>query len=145
MGKSNYKLNLISDEKAVAVFQNYDLVIQEKLNEIRTLIIEAAEELELPTLEETTKWGEPSYIAKKGSTIRVDWKAKSPKQYQVYFKCTSRLVDTFKAVYGDLFRYEKSRAIIFQLDDQIPVEELKSCLKMALQYHKVKHLPLLGA
>lgn len=62
----------------------------------------------------------------------------------MYFKCTSRLVDTFKIVFGSFFKYEKNRAIIFQLDEEIPVIELKECIKAALAYHKVKYLDTLG-
>ena len=43
----------------------------------------------LKELEETLKWGEPSYLVKKGSTIRMDWKSKAPNQYAMYFKCTN--------------------------------------------------------
>jgi len=137
-------MKLISDNKAEQVIQSYEPRIQKKLNVLRLLIIDAAKELAKDKLEETTKWGEPSYLAKKGSTIRIDWKPKNPDQYAIYFKCTSLLVKTFKEIHGDTFKYEKTRAITFQMDDKIPEKKLKSCIKMALQYHKVKHLPLLG-
>jgi len=95
-------------------------------------------------MEETLKWGEPSYLVKGGSTIRIDWKLKTPNQYAMYFKCTSALVPTFRMVYKGLFTFEGSRAITFQMDERIPKKELKSCIKAALRYHKVKHLPTLG-
>ena len=90
------------------------------------------------------KWGEPSYLVKKGSTIRMDWKAKSPDQYAMYFKCTSKLVPTFREVYGETFSYENNRAIVFGLDDEIPEAELKVCIGLALQYHLLKEKPRLG-
>jgi len=74
----------------------------------------------------------------------MDWKPKSPDQYAVYFKCTSKLVPTFREIYPDSFTYEGNRAIVFSLDEAIPKEELKHCVKVALTYHKVKQLPLLG-
>jgi hypothetical protein len=74
----------------------------------------------------------------------MDWKSKTPDQYALYFKCTSRLVETFREVFGDLFQYEGNRAIVFHLDQNIPVPELKSCIKATLTYHKVKHLHRLG-
>lgn len=96
-------------------------------------------------MEETLKWGEPSYLVKKGSTIRIDWKSKAPNQYAIYFKCTSSLVETFKVIFGDLFKYEKTRAIVFELDEQVvATEELKICIAMALQYHNLKNKLLLG-
>lgn len=62
----------------------------------------------------------------------------------MYFKCTSRLIETFKLVYGDKFEFEGKRAITFQIDDDIPEEDLKPCIRAALIYHKVKKLPYLG-
>ena len=107
--------------------------------------MQVAEESEdVKKLEETLKWGEPSYLTKTGSTIRMDWKAKAPDQYAMYFKSTSKLVLTFKEVYGDMFKYEKNRAILFALDDKVPEKELKDCIRMALHYHLLKKKPLLG-
>lgn len=126
-------------------FNSYPKEILPKIENLRRLIVESAEECEsVHTLEETLKWGEPSYIAKKGSTIRMDWKEKTPKQYAMYFKCTSKLVHTFRELYGDLFDYENNRAIIFDIDQEIPEKELKTCIKMALEYHLVKNKPVLG-
>jgi hypothetical protein len=128
-----------------AVFDNYPAEVREKIAHLRSLILETANEIgELSQIDETLKWGEPSYIAKKGSTIRIDWKAKSPDQYAMYFKCTSALVPTFKMVFGDLFNYEGNRAIVFRMDDEVPEAELKRCIAAGLQYHLVKGLPLLG-
>lgn len=112
---------------------------------LRALIIETAKVTEgLNTLEETLKWGEPSYVTKQGSTLRMDWKPKSPDQYAMYFQCTSRLVPTFRSIFKNMFEFEGKRAIIFKLDDDLPKEALKHCIKAALTYHKVKHLPTLG-
>jgi len=95
-------------------------------------------------IEETLKWGEPSYLVKGGSTIRIDWKPKAPNQYAMYFKCTSKLVSTFRKVYGDIFKYENNRAIVFDLNDKIPRKELKECIALALKYHTIKNMPKLG-
>jgi hypothetical protein len=69
---------------------------------------------------------------------------KTPNQYAIYFKCTSKLVTTFREVYGDTFTYENNRAILFNLKKDIPEKELKECINMALTYHSVKHLERLG-
>ena len=135
---------LKSDQKAEMVINGYPQIVQKKLNFLRKLIVDTAEELELSSLEETTKWGEPSYLTKKGSTVRIDWKSKKPDQYAIYFKCTSKLVGTFRAIYEDQFNYETTRAIVFSFKDVIPEESLKVCIGMALRYHEIKHLPLLG-
>lgn len=127
-----------------SVFNAYPDSVRDKVLNLRRLILEVADELEDVNVEETLKWGEPSYLAKNGSTIRVDWKKKKPEQYAMYFKCTSKLVSTFKIVYDDLFNFETTRAIVFQMDDTVPEAELKDCIRAGLTYHKVKQLPLLG-
>ena len=112
---------------------------------LRELVIETAEETEgIKELEETLKWGEPSFVTKNGSTLRMDWKEKAPDQYAMYFQCTSRLVETFRLVFEYKFQFEGNRAIVFQLKQNIPVVELKKCIKASLTYHNVKHLVTLG-
>jgi hypothetical protein len=139
-------MQLTSNPKVNEVFQKYPESVKEKMDHLRTLVLTTAEEIEgLDKLEETLKWGEPSYLTKHGSTVRMDWKEKNPDQYAIYFKCTSKLVPTFKAIYGDIFTFEGSRAIVFKLNDQVPEDELRHCISMALTYHKIKQLPLLGA
>lgn len=112
---------------------------------LRHLVIETAKATDgIEEIEETLKWGEPSYLTKIGSMLRVDWKSKNPGQYAMYFKCTSRLVETFRVRFEHTFKFEGNRAIVFRLDDEIPTEALKLCIQAALTYHKVKHLPTLG-
>ncbi len=139
-------MKLSSNPKVKDVFNNYPKSVQSQLLHLRELILKVASEINgLEQLEETLKWGEPSYLAKYGSTVRIDWKEKNPEQFEIYFKCTSRLVSTFKTIYKDKFEFEGNRAIIFKLNDKIPEAALKHCISLALTYHKIKHLPLLGA
>lgn len=139
-------MELISDPKVAIVFNDYPKEVQQQLVHLRDLVLKTASEMDgTEKLEETLKWGEPSYLTKYGSTIRMDWKQKSPDQYAIYFKCTSKLVPTFKTLYKNKFKFENNRAIVFKLGEKIPENELKHCIAMALQYHKIKNLPLLGA
>ena len=138
-------LPILTNPEVEKVFNNYPDSVRNKILNLRRLILEVAEEVDdIKHVEETLKWGEPSYLVKKGSTIRIDWKEKTPDQYSMYFKCTSKLVPTFKAIYDELFAFEGNRAIVFQMDDKIPETALKNCIKAGLTYHKVKHLPNLG-
>ena len=139
------KLQIETNPEVELVFNKYPGSVRKKILNLRRLIIETANEIEeIANMEETLKWGEPSYLVKNGSTLRIDWKKKEPDQYAIYFKCTSKLVPTFKMVYKDKFKYEGNRAIIFHLNDKIPEVELKNCITVALTYHKVKHLAILG-
>ncbi|MBL1214806.1 MAG: DUF1801 domain-containing protein [Ignavibacteriae bacterium] len=139
-------MKLIENPEVEKVFDKYPEKVQRKLIRLRKIILETAEGIDgLNDLEETLKWGEPSYLTKKGSTIRIDWKKSKPDQYAIYFKCTSKLIETFKIIYGDVFTYEGNRAIVFKMKDKIPLAALKHCISLALNYHKIKHMPLLGA
>jgi hypothetical protein len=126
-------------------FESYPHDVYVQLNCIRELIISIAQKDGIEDLMETLKWGEPSYTSKIGSTVRFDWKPKDPEQYCVYFNCKTTLVETFKELYGDIFRYDGNRAIIFELGNEIPVKELSHCISLSLRYKKIKHLELLGA
>jgi hypothetical protein len=139
------QLELIQNPAVDLKFSNYPPEVRDHMIRLRELVLQTANEIQnIASVEETLKWGEPSYLTKHGSTLRMDWKAKKPDQYAMYFKCTSRLVETFKEIFGDTFEYEGSRAIVFKLEDELPREELKQCIKATLTYHKVKQLPLLG-
>ena len=143
MQKKKFKIN--TDPRVEIVFANYPDFVRGKLQHLRELVIETAEETEGVTiLEETLKWGEPSFVTKNGSTLRMDWKEKTPDQYAMYFQCTSRLVDTFRLVFDHQFQYAGKRAIVFQLNQKIPELELKECIKASLIYHSVKEQVTLG-
>ena len=139
-------MKTIKNSDVAKVFDQYPKEIQEKMYFLRRIVLEVAAELEENnTIKETLKWGEPSYIMKGGSTIRMDWKRSSPLQYALYFHCKTKLVDTFKELYRDELKFETNRAIIFNVNDKLPIEILRHCILLALTYHSRKNLPLLGA
>jgi len=136
----------IKNQDVAEKFDSYPDQIRRKLLFLRQLILDTASEMsDIDEVEETLKWGEPSYIVKSGSTIRMDWKVSNPNQYAMYFHCKTKLVDTFKELYRNEFKFEGNRAIVFGVNDEIPENELKHCISLSLSYHRVKHLPLLGA
>tara|TARA_B100000609_G_C17166615_1_gene409270 strand:- start:596 stop:1096 length:501 start_codon:yes stop_codon:yes gene_type:complete len=137
-------MELIKNEKVSQIINEYPREVSFKLQELRSLIVETAKETGVDKLVEATKWGEPSYLTKKGSTIRMDWKQKTPDKYYLYFICTTELVSTFRILFGDELAFEGNRAIILELREPLPVKALQECISLALTYHKIKHLPMLG-
>lgn len=125
--------------------ESYPADACERFHEIRELIYKVASEERLGEITETLKWGEPSYSSKKGSPIRMDWKSKLPNQVSLYFNCKTTLVETFREVYRDTFLFVDNREIVLPMVASIPTQELKECISMALRYHTIKKLPLLGA
>lgn len=139
------ELQIKTDPQVAQVYERYPQSVREKMRNLRELILETAKETEgLADIEETLKWGEPSFLAKRGSTIRIDWKEKSPHQYAMYFNCNSKLIPTFRSLYKGIFDFEGNRAIVFHMDDELPKRELKNCIRAGLTYHQVKHLLNLG-
>ena len=103
-----------------------------------------AKENELGPIEETLKWEQASYLCKTGSTIRIDWQPKNKNSIAIFFNCKTSLVETFKEIFPETFSYKGNRVIEIPLNQAAPLE-LETCLLMALNYHKLKKLPLLGA
>ena len=138
-------MNKIKNKKVAEVFNSYPQEMREKLMLLRQLVIETASKTEgVASLEETLKWGEPSYLTKGGSTIRIDWKKSKPDQYAMYFNCNTKLIAAFKELYKNELKYDGNRAIVFNVNDTVPINELKHCILLSLTYHSRKHLPLLG-
>ena len=89
-------------------------------------------------LEETLRWGEPSYLttqSRSGSIIRMHWKPADGDQYKMYFHCQTNLVATFRAIYPTELSYERNRGIALSRRDPIPVDALRHCVTLALTYH----------
>ena len=135
--KGQRLVDKIENSDVAEVFDNYPSHIRRKLMFLRQLVFDTASETEgVGVLDETLKWGEPSYLTKGGSTIRIDWKESRPDQYGIYFHCRTKLVDTFRELYGETFRFDGNRAILFNDDEQLPTDELKHCISLALTYHR---------
>ena len=130
--------------EVAAVFDSYPQEIKGKLMHLRQLIFDAAATMEgVGEIEETLKWGEPSYLtpqSKSGSTIRIAWKKSQKEQYSMFFKCTANLVPAFKEKYPQKFRFGGNQSIDFNIHDEVPEKELKNCIALALTYHLNKKL-----
>ncbi len=109
---------------------------------LRELIFDVAAGTDgVGALQETLKWAEPAYVtarSKSGSTVRIDWKAKSPGRYAIYFNCNTGLVDMFRTMFPEDFRFEGRRAIVFNLDDRVPQDALAVCIGASLTHHARK-------
>ena len=134
-----------ADPKVENVFQTYPENVRPKMLALRQLVFDTSAVLGIRNLEETLKWGEPSYLCTSGSTLRMDWKPKEPDHYFLFFHCQSLLVPTFRALYAEAFTFDENRAIRLGLDEKLDQAKLSHCIELTLTYHKVKHLPMLGA
>jgi Domain of unknown function (DU1801) len=127
------------NQAAKEVFESYPASMRAKLLVLRELIFDTAASIEgVGQLDETLKWGEPTYstaTSKTGSPVRIAYKASRPTQYAMYFICHTNLVETFKTMFPNDFKFEGNRAIVFEAADSIPTQELSWCITAALTYH----------
>jgi hypothetical protein len=123
-----------------AAFSAFPAGVRARLLEVRDLIFETAAAIErVGPLTETLKWGEPAYLTQapgSGSTIRLGCFRSSERACAVLFNCRTTLVDDFRSQFPDVFVYEKNRAILFDAREPLPPAALRSCLGMALTYHR---------
>ena len=141
--KSARKLRAdFSDPAVSAVFSSYPKPINAKLLALRRLIFDTAKMTEgVGRLEETLKWGQPSYLTpetKSGSTIRIDQIKSAGNQYAIYFHCQTDLVETFRELYPSEFSYEGNRCILLDAAEKLPEPALRHCVALALTYHLKK-------
>ena len=126
-------------------FDAFPELARHELMAIRNSIFDISGAEHIPEITETLKWGEPSYLSKYGSTVRLGWRLKYPDHISVFFNCKTSLVETFRELYKDDFIFIDNRELRLLIAEPIPMTQLMSCITMSLRYHKIKHLPLLGA
>jgi hypothetical protein len=112
--------------------------VRKRLLAIRKLIFDTAANIDgVGALEETLKWGQPSYLTsetRSGSTVRIDGIKGDNAHVAVYFICHTNLVERFRELYRDRLSFEGNRAIVLDVKEPLPAEELGHCVAMALTY-----------
>lgn len=106
---------------------------------LRKLVLETAQATDgVGRVEETLKWGQPSYLTpetRSGTTIRID--AHPAGGVALYVNCQTDLVDMFRTHYPAL-TYEGSRAVVFAPDRPLPDAALRHIIALTLTYHSRK-------
>ena len=124
-----------------AVFAGYPKALRNRLHSLRRLILETAAATDgVGPLEETLKWGQPSYLTadKSGSTIRIGPATGAEDRCALFVHCQTDLIAQFRVHYPDRLQYEGKRAVVLPLDGPLPEAELRHCIALALTYHRRK-------
>ena len=111
---------------------------------MRRLILETAAKTQgVGALQETLKWGQPSYLtteSRSGSTIRIDRVKPEPgddrELYALYVHCQTTLVSTFRQLYRDELTFGGNRSILLDAAQPLPKAALRHCIALALTYHR---------
>jgi len=128
--------------EVAAVFAAYPPEVRRRIENLRRLILETAAATEgVGALEETLKWGQASYVTsqtKSGTTIRIDTLKGEEERYALFVHCQTNLIETFRELYPQTFRYQGNRAIVFDESDVLDEAALAHCIALALTYHASK-------
>lgn len=106
---------------------------------VRRYIYEEGARLDVGALQETLKWGEPSYLtpkSKAGSTLRIGWSAKQPGLFSLYVNCQTDLLARMSERFPFEFAYTGRRQVSMPLDAEPPEFALRPLVSMALNYHR---------
>ena len=130
---------LPADPAVRAVFEAQPPAMRDALLALRSHILAAAAGSgRVGSLVETLKWGEPAYLparARIGTTVRINAVKGSADRYAIYVNCKTTLLESFRHLYPDGFRFEGNRAILFRVGEAYPTDALRHCLTLALTYH----------
>ncbi len=124
-------------EDVKAAFERFPPRARAALLDLRAEIFDCAQRLpQVGALTETLKWGQPAYLTEasgSGTTLRLG----VPKTggFAILVHCQTDLVPQFRAVFGDAFTYDGTRAVVFGEGDAPDLEKLRFLIGRALTYH----------
>ena len=125
--------------EAATAYDAYPERYRKRLLAIRKLILAVPRQHpEIGELEETLKWGEPSYLPLKkniGSTVRLNWRPAYGERIGLFVMCSTPLISEFKTHYPDELEFEGKRCVWVPLKGALQVEPIKHCIALALTYH----------
>lgn len=128
----------VTQSSVPAKLATYPAPARKMLDQIRNWVFDLAAGMEgVGDLDESLKWGEPAWRPKSGvgTTIRADWKSKTPDQVMIFFDCKTDLIDRTRSLLSDQLTCEGNRAIILPIDHPMPEGAIKTALGWALRYH----------
>ncbi|MEP5170560.1 MAG: DUF1801 domain-containing protein [Shimia thalassica] len=126
-----------ADPDVKAAFDRFSAPERGGLMALREMIFETAIETpEAGTIEETLKWGQPSYltpVTKSGSTVRLG----VPKTggLAMYTHCQTTLISDFKTLFPVDFTFDGNRGVVFESGQTTFDDRLRLLIKSALTYH----------
>ncbi len=112
---------------------------RDQFNNIRELILIAAQEADVGPVEENLKWGQPAWRPKRprqGSTLRLSWQDKTPQALTLYVDCKTTLSATMREIYPLEFEYETNRALRLPIGVLLPLQAIDHLARLTFTYHR---------
>lgn len=103
---------------------------------LRALVLCVAEETGAGPVTEALRWGQPSYLAPKGATLRLGQsKSGAP---AVFVTCTTTLIEGFRPIAPRGVRCEGRRAVVIDDPARFDPAGLAPLIGQALNYHTAR-------
>lgn len=99
---------------------------------LRGLIFDCAQSVQAGPVQEVLRWGQPSYIAPKGSSLRLG--VAKTGQAALFAHCQSSLISTFAQRFQGDFLIEGNRAVYLDVLGVQEQEKLRFLILHGLQY-----------
>ncbi len=116
-----------------AVFGSFHEPARTGLLHLRSLIFDCAKrDNEVAPITEALRWGQPAYLCKTGSGLRLG----IPKTggFAIYVHCQTSLIRDFTQLFPNDFVIEGNRAVHFQTLSDIDDDKLRFLITSALRY-----------
>lgn len=127
------------DERTSAAYARFDDVMKMRLLQIRQMIFDiAAQDKAIGPINETLKWGEPSYLTeqtKSGTTIRLSNVKNKPDQCGIYVHCQISLISEFRDNFSEELEFSGNRAVLIDIHKPLNEDLIEMFLQKALTYH----------
>jgi len=127
-------MNSFDDPAVQAAFEALPPDTRGGVLALRALILDTAATLpRAQPLQEALRWGQPAYLAPKGSTIRLGGHKSAC--FALFVHCQSRLIGDFTSAFPGEDRIDGNRAILFDNPTQIDATRHGWLIARALTYH----------
>ncbi len=132
-------MKAINSPAVAEAFERFPKHFRDGLLGLRQLIFDTAEGTQgVGRLEETLKWGQPSYVTpetRSGSTLRLGV-TKDQRYFGLYVHCQTNILSYFRDRFPNAFRYEGERAVLFEEGEDLQPDKLRHCIIHGLTYHQ---------
>ncbi|WP_417617321.1 DUF1801 domain-containing protein [Parasphingorhabdus sp.] len=126
-------------EQTCSAWEGLPEALTEKLLRLRGLILDiASADPDIGPLEETLKWGQAAFLTSasgSGTTVRIHRHKQSAETYALYVHCQTDLIERYQQLYSETLTFDGKRAVVFDVNDELPVDAVRHCITMALTYH----------
>ncbi|MEP5732549.1 MAG: hypothetical protein ABJL67_24625 [Sulfitobacter sp.] len=109
----------------------------------RTLFHQISTERDIGPLDETLKWGQPSWRPvrpRTGSTLRMGWRQADADHLAFFVDCKTNLAAQMQDIYPDVFQNDGKRALLLPLSRPFAEQAVAHLAELTFTYHQRKRV-----